>query len=344
MAPVEKSKNRKPGKGPAVGGGTLGNTPPVDTLDPKQLKKMYGLTGAIVNNDKSLQDAIKRITRDKITDPSLIDQIILDTTWFRGYTNTRLQVDKERRSKDPSIWEAQVGERARQVRAEFESAGAEIDEATARMYAENLIYGSARIEGNTVFYNDAWMRRTIAGAIDYSKTKNVNGITIRDLDGQAGAYAEQLTKLAADYGMDISRSGTGFNDWLENSLRRLMESPDPEKYMVDVDDELKQNAISMYPGMASQIERGFTLKQALDPYLKMIATELEFDPNMFDLNDNLLQRAVNGIDDKGNHKPMSLYDAKLAARKDERWQYTSTAKKEYTDMASTILKDFGFLG
>jgi hypothetical protein len=41
---------------------------------------------------------------------------------------------------------------------------------------------------------------------------------------------------------------------------------------------------------------------------------------------------------------MNLYDAKKMARRSGNWDYTSTAKEEKTKIASTILRDFGFLG
>ena len=48
--------------------------------------------------------------------------------------------------------------------------------------------------------------------------------------------------------------------------------------------------------------------------------------------------------ENGEWQPLNLYDARMMARKDERFDYTSTAIKEKTDIASRILKDFGFLG
>jgi hypothetical protein len=63
-----------------------------------------------------------------------------------------------------------------------------------------------------------------------------------------------------------------------------------------------------------------------------------------DLNDDLFQRIINNTDEQGNFRPMSLYEARLAARKDPRWDYTGQAKEEKTEIASKILADFGFLG
>jgi hypothetical protein len=47
------------------------------------------------------------------------------------------------------------------------------------------------------------------------------------------------------------------------------------------------------------------------------------------------------ISDKGD---MNLYDFKKALRRDDRWQYTETARKEVSGAALNVLRDFGFQG
>jgi hypothetical protein len=112
----------------------------------------------------------------------------------------------------------------------------------------------------------------------------------------------------------------------------------------DVDDELRDNAISRFPGLTKQLQRGMTLRDAASPYLRTIASTLEMDESQISLDDNLIQNVLNYSNGDNGFQPMSLYDAKKAARRDSRWQYTETARNEYTDIASGILKDFGFLG
>ena len=94
--------------------------------------------------------------------------------------------------------------------------------------------------------------------------------------------------------------------------------------------------------MASQIDSGYTVRTAMDPYLTAVAQELELPE--IDINDPLMQKIMGRVDDKGQFSPMNLWEAKLEARKDERFDYTSTAIEEKTDIASRILKDFGLLG
>jgi hypothetical protein len=89
--------------------------------------------------------------------------------------------------------------------------------------------------------------------------------------------------------------------------------------------------------------RGQTLRQAADPWITTIANTLEIDPNSLDLNNDLVQQALNYTDDKGNVSPMNLYSAKKLARRSKDFDYTQTAKEEKTNIAGIILRDHGFL-
>jgi hypothetical protein len=41
---------------------------------------------------------------------------------------------------------------------------------------------------------------------------------------------------------------------------------------------------------------------------------------------------------------MSIYDFEKTLRQDQRWQYTDQARSEASDIATKVLKDFGFMG
>jgi len=87
------------------------------------------------------------------------------------------------------------------------------------------------------------------------------------------------------------------------------------------------------------LAQGYDLSQVFQPYRTAMANILEIgDADQIDLNDPLLRSAIT---DKGD---MNLYDFKKALRQDNRWQYTEQAKKDVSDAALTVLRDFGFQG
>jgi hypothetical protein len=316
---------------------------PVDELDVVALGEQYGYASTLLTEHPELQEILNGILQEGITNPNLQLARITNSEWYKSYLPQYLQVSQQRAGQNEDIWNAQVAKQADEIRAKYIESGVPIDDATATKYAEQMIYGSSgdARDGSFEIYDKAWLANKIDSSIDFTKTKTVNGIEIYDLAGTAEKSAESLYKLAYEYGVDTSMTNTGFTKWFENSLGSYARG---DIAVEDIDDELQTMAMSQFPGMAQQLQRGLTLRQAANPYLKAIGDTLGYDADSLDLNDDLVQRVLNSTDEQGNFKPMSLYETKIAARKDNRWQYTETAKKEYTDMASTILQDFGFEG
>lgn len=95
-------------------------------------------------------------------------------------------------------------------------------------------------------------------------------------------------------------------------------------------------------GMPDQVKKlvasGVDLSTVYSPYKSILAQTLEINPNSITLDDPTLRMAI------GPDKEMSLYEYQRALRKDNRWQYTDQAKQEASDVARTVLRDFGFMG
>jgi len=83
---------------------------------------------------------------------------------------------------------------------------------------------------------------------------------------------------------------------------------------------------------------GVDLASVYAPYKTALAQTLEINPSTITLNDPTLRMAI------GPDKEMSLYEYQRALRKDNRWQYTNQARSEASDVARTVLRDFGFMG
>jgi len=95
-------------------------------------------------------------------------------------------------------------------------------------------------------------------------------------------------------------------------------------------------------GLPDQVKKlvgsGVDLSTVYSPYKTILASTLEINPNSITLDDPTLRMAI------GPDKEMSLYEYQRALRKDNRWQYTNQARSEASDVAKTVLKDFGFMG
>jgi hypothetical protein len=309
------------------------------------IQRQYGISKKILDENPDLQAVLDKVFADLARgveyEEADIALMLQETNWFKRHSDNWMKIQRDRASKDPRVWDAIVGNRAEQVKKTYLAAGAEIDDATARKYAEQLIYGSGWDGEEFEIYDDKWLADQLGSAIDFDKKKVVNGVEMYDLRGNAETQAENLYKMADSYGLSTSMSNRAFTSWFEKSLKGVLDGDIAE---ADLDDELVDQAMSRFPGLSSQLQRGMTLRDAADPYMRTISDILEVSPDSLTFDDDLVQRVLNGASTDGSFKPMSLYEARVAARRDPRWQYTSGAKNEYTNIANMILRDFGFLG
>lgn len=320
-----------------------------DSLDMEQLADEWSVAAAYLGTDKSLQDALNRIMgvdasgkkiSGMITDKNLQIQVLKSTDWYKQSTDDwrKFQVFK---NTNPGQFSADLQTNAQAIVKNYASAGITIDADKAVKLAEQMMMKSAIIDGKTVLYDQDYMRKTMAQSIDFNKTKTVNNVKIYDLSGGLETLSNQLYKTAWDYGFPATTSNAGFSTWFEKTIKGLVDGTVNKE---DVDNELQARAISMFPGLTQQIQSGQTLRQAADPWLNAISSELETDPNSLDLNNDTVQQVLNYQDEKGNVSPMNLYSARKKARKDPKWDFTQKAKEEKTGIANRILQDFGFLG
>ena len=100
----------------------------------------------------------------------------------------------------------------------------------------------------------------------------------------------------------------------------------------------KLAAIGQPDNIKKLIDSGVDLSTIYDPYKKLMGSVLEINPNSIELSDPTLRMAI------GPEKEMSLYEYQRSLRKDNRWQYTDQARSEASDVATTVLRDFGFMG
>jgi phage tail protein X len=332
-------------------GGNINTPLTQDTFSMEQLASRFSIAASILKQDASLVKALNRIMgmsedgKTKIggvvTDPDLAMAILKETDWFKNNTDDwrKYQFFKD---SNPATYQADLKANAEAIVKKYYQMGITIDAQTAIKLAEQAMMKSATVNGNVVNYNQDYFNKLMADSIDFSKKRILpNGKIVYDLGGKVEAIAESLYKVADDYGYPATTSNAGFSRWLESNTRGLIAGTvNPE----DVDNELEARAKSMYPGLVDQLNRGQSLREAADPWITALANEWEEDPKSLDLNDDFLYRILNQQDEKGNIAPMNLYQAKTMARKSPKWQYTSRAKEEYTNIGQKILQDFGFLG
>lgn len=145
----------------------------------------------------------------------------------------------------------------------------------------------------------------------------------------AQGVRQDLTRTALANGLKLDE------DQIVNFETRLKAGEDIDAIKSTI---RKTAALGMPDSVKQIVDSGVDLSTIYSPYRSILAQTLELNPNSITLNDPTLRMAI------GPDKEMSLYEYQRSLRKDNRWQYTEQARSEASDIATTVLRDFGFMG
>lgn len=146
-----------------------------------------------------------------------------------------------------------------------------------------------------------------------------------------GNYTEDILKTVRNNGLGKAISQSQIDSWAKRLQRG--ESQDA------IDREIRNIAkIGMPDSVKSLLDSGTDLNTIYSPYKTTMAAVLELNPESISLDDSVLRKAI------GPNGEMPIYEFERALRQDGRWQYTNNAKKEVSDAALRVLRDFGFQG
>jgi hypothetical protein len=146
-----------------------------------------------------------------------------------------------------------------------------------------------------------------------------------------GNFGVSLTTLKNAY----SENGLPVN---ENSLLQqaanVTLNPDKLKSELNL---VNLQAKTFFPALADKIDKGYTVKQLLSPYLQTRANILEEDADAIDLKE--LQSVA-----KDPKNLMNLYDYEVSLRNNPKWRFTKNAQDTMSNLANSLAKTFGLVG
>jgi hypothetical protein len=166
-----------------------------------------------------------------------------------------------------------------------------------------------------------------------SGVQEINELAIPE--GPSGKYFVALKNLAADNGLMLSDgAATSYANKIVSGL-------------VDentVFNTLRESAANAFPSLADKIKAGIDLKTLADPYIQSMSNILEVPDTSIDLFDSKIRNAMAFTLPDGKIGTKSIYDFEKELRQDPRWQYTNKAREQAASVATTVLRDFGFMG
>lgn len=329
----------KPGEEGFVGPTAL---PPVDKAAAVSgIAEKYGLSEALFKNIPSLKLLFEEYVdpKKKMTDEEFVRRLQNDL-WFKKnskgikerfvqYYNYR-DLQESGQAQGTTQYEQDIEGivRSLEKRAVEIGSAAASDPTALRQAAENLYLTNK--EDDTTFVDDflASSIRAVAGTIGGKTTEGYSGAALQNYNALVKAARENGFQVA-----DIIPGGSNVDQVLQGIASGKI---DVNRVVADARKMAAQGQPQYVRDLLSQ---GYNLSQVFQPYRTAMANVLEIgDPDQIDLNDPLLRTAIT---DKGD---MNLYDFKKALRQDNRWQYTEQAKKDVSDAALTVLRDFGFQG
>jgi hypothetical protein len=154
-----------------------------------------------------------------------------------------------------------------------------------------------------------------------------------DVTGTAGDFRDSLTAWSQSNGIDLDSSAVAkyvANMTLGSQSLENVKQDIREAYLVGA-----------YPAWSDRIKAGFDPSEIAKPYRSKMANLLEVDIEDIDLNDALLQKAMQGVGADGKPSVTPLYAFDKEIRHDDRWQYTDNAMDTYAKAGTRILEMFG---
>ena len=154
-------------------------------------------------------------------------------------------------------------------------------------------------------------------------------------EGPSGKYFVALKNLAADNGLMLS------DDAATSYSNKIVAGLIDENTAFN---NIRESAANAFPALADKIKAGVDVKTLADPYIQSMSNILEVPDTAIDLFDPKIRNAMAFTLPDGKVGTKSIYDFEKELRRDPRWQYTNKAREQAADVATTVLRDFGFMG
>lgn len=215
----------------------------------------------------------------------------------------------------------------------------------AASYIKDTIKSELGREATTTEITD--LTKKLNDAQKKNPTKVVNGTTTGGLDVREFLTQEiqklpEFAKKKTDKATITSQSILGTakangltlgQDQINNFTKQVQNGTD----IKIIQNQIRSIAANGMPdNIKKLLNEGVDLSTIYAPYKNIMASTLELNPESIDLKDPTLRLAF------GPDKETTIYDFEKALRKDYRWQYTDNAKRDVSNVALKVLRDFGF--
>lgn len=273
-----------------------------------------GIPKALIDADPTLSAAFHKIVSKRIDDPTRIEAIIRGTKWWKSRDAAQRKFDGLQYD-DPAEFRRQLAQKQADIRTEAQQLGINLKPNELQNIAHMALRNG---------FDDNELQRALAGHFQYQQNQTYTG--------QAGSDIQGLQKLASEYYVRIDPGR------IDSLTQRMLSGQLTPEAMTDW---FKQQALSRFSHLKSQLDSGLTVADVASPYVNAMSQILEVSPTSIKTGDNTILKALQQPDGKGGFQLMPEWQFEDTLRNDPRWLKTDNARDSMLGLGHDLLKSWG---
>lgn len=281
-------------------------------LNPEELASEYGFAYSFLKNQPGVAKVFDDYVKNNLSKEAFQAEL-RNTEWWQKNSDTMRKAQAEK-STDPATYEANLQATMVMVQQEAAKLGASIPPKKLKSIAEKA-YATGM--------DEAQLANVLGGYVKF-----VGGT----LKGEAGQYENSIKSYAAQQGVTLDDQSVKNQAAL---VARKLATED------DFKNQIMQQAASTFPAYTEQLKAGQTMQDIANPYIQIMAQELEVNPASIKLSDPLIKSALNGVNQQGKPTGMDQTTFLSRLKNDPRWGQTQNAQDDTMKVGLSVLKSMG---
>lgn len=287
------------------------------SLSPEELASSYGWAYGFLNSNPELKGLFDDAVGDSWS-PDKFQAKLRNTEWWKKNSSTMRKAAMEKQT-DPATYNAKLAASRVQIQQLAAQMGAAIPPSKLNKIVEQTIM---------LGLDEAGLRNVLGSYITFQN----NGST---LNGMAGQYEHMINQFAYTQGVKLDKQT------VKNQAQLIGKGLATEE---DFKNQIVNQAISLYPGYAAQLQAGQTMMDIASPYIQTMADDLDIPVTSINLTDPMIKRALNGTNAQGKPVGMDQVTFQSQLRNDPRWGQTKKAQDGTMKVGLKVLQDMGLTG
>ena len=295
---------------------------PMDRLNKKQLRALYGYTSrqlAIDPSFKKIFDDAWEWQWQGDVGKARFQAALQETEWWQTHSKPvrdYLFAAANPDSADFIDLQTQAKEYVRQTAMKK---GVPLDAARLDELADDSLMGGWGDPSRAYMLERAIVGSSASGAYT----------------GDIKTTSDSLKALAMANGVEMS------DNYFESAAKSVASNASQLDYW---ENQIREQSASKFPVFGEQIKMGVNVVDLASGYVRTMAETLELNPATINLNDPTILGALTNYNEQGKPYAMNLGEFKQKLRERPEYMMTDKAQNDVTSITSEVMKMFGLRG